>query len=564
MPFRSMIADKIAPLVGMEANAVVSLMEIPPDPAMGDYALPCFAFAKTMRKNPMMIAQSIAEAPQADCVTGVEAVKGYVNFTVDKQLYAKTVLNAVQAQGDKYGAEDVGHGRTVCIDYSSINIAKPFHIGHLSSTAIGHALYNLYNFMGYRSVGINHLGDWGTQFGKLLAAYELWGNGMDIEQAGVEGMLKLYVKFHAEAEADDSLNDLGRQWFRRIEDNDPEAMDLFVRFKDTTIKEVMHVYDMLGITFDSYAGESFYNDKMEPVIEELREKGLLTESNGAQVVDLEPYGMPPCLVLKSDGATLYATRDMAAAFYRKHTYDFAKCLYVVAYQQNLHFRQWFKTVELMGHDWAADLEHVAFGMVSLADGGTLSTRKGNVVRLEDVLLSAVERARMILDEKSPNIENKDEVARKVGIGAVVFGVLYNARIKDIAFSYDRVLSFEGETAPYVQYTYARTNSLLQKAADVMNETPDFSALENEFAFAVLRSIARFPETLKAAMEKNEPYLIARNVVELAQAYNRFYYEVRILDDDKAASAARVGLSAAANTVLHTGLTLLGVAAPERM
>ena len=563
MPFRAMIAQAIAPALQVQTQDVLKLLETPPSAELGDYALPCFAFAKIMRKAPQIIAQDVVSGSLPDCVEKAVVTGGYANFFVKRSAFASTILQRALEQGERYGAADLGHGQAVCIDYSSINIATPFHIGHLSSTAIGHALYNLYNFMGYRSVGINHLGDWGTQFGKLLAAYEMWGNGMQIEQGGVSEMLKLYVRFHEEAEKDDSLNDLARRWFKRIEDGDPEAMALFVRFKETTIQEVMKVYDKLGIAFDSYAGESFYNDKMEPVVQELRDKGLLVQSQGAYVVPLDAYNMPPCIILKSDGATLYATRDIAAAMYRKQTYDFAKCLYVVAYQQNLHFRQWFKVVDLMGYDWAKDLEHVAFGMVSLADGGTLSTRRGNVVLLEDVLNSAVARAAEILEKKSPNLADKQEVAQQVGIGAVVFGVLYNARIKDIAFSYDRALSFDGETAPYVQYTHARACSLIRKAG-VLQAQPDYSALTNEFAFAVVRVLEAYPKTLQNALEKNEVYLIARQLVELAQAYNRFYYEVRIIDEDAGRSAARVQLTQAVRDVIKSGLMVLGIAAPERM
>ncbi len=563
MPFRADIAVSIAPLLGVETNQIEQMLEIPPNSELGDFALPCFTFAKILRKSPVSIAQELIKAPLPACISKAVATGGYANFFVDRVLLAKDVLTAIENDGTSYGAKDIGRGRVVCIDYSSINIAKPFHIGHLSSTAIGHALYNLYNFMGYRSIGINHLGDWGTQFGKLLAAYELWGEGVDIENGGVDIMVKLYVRFHEEAEKNPELDDMARRWFKRIEDGDELALSLFTRFKEATIKEVMGIYDLLGIQFDSYAGESFYNDKMQPVVDELKAKGLLILSDGAYIVDLSDEDMPPCVILRSDGATLYATRDIAAAFYRKNTYDFAKCLYVVAYQQNLHFRQWFKVVEKMGYDWTKDLEHVNFGMVSLADGGTLSTRRGNVVKLQDVLDSAVAQARDIMEEKSPDLDNKDEVAKQVGIGAVVFGVLYNARIKDIAFSFERALSFDGETAPYLQYTHARCQSVLKKAGNKAAE-PAYGVLDNEFAFAVLRALSKYPDTLENAMGKNEPYLIARNLIEIAQAYNRYYYEVRILDGDEANTAARLGLTHAVGTVIKGGLSLLGIAAPDRM
>ena len=450
----------------------------------------------------------------------------------------------------------------ICIDYSSINIAKRFHIGHLSTTMIGNALYKIYEHLGYKCVGINHLGDWGTQFGKMIAAYRKWGSPEQVEQGGVNALTELYVRFHKEAETDPALEDEGRLWFKKIEDGDPEALRIFNKFKEITLKDAQRVYDMLGVQFDSYAGESFYNDKMQPVIDELREKGLLKESQGAYVVDLEDEGMPPCLILKKDGATLYATRDLAAAFYRKKTYDFYKDLYVVAYQQDLHFRQWFKVVEKMGYDWAKDLEHVAFGMVSY-EGRALSTREGYVVYLDELLTRAVEKAREIIEEKSPNLADKDKVARQVGIGAVVFFDLFNNRIKDIDFRWERVLNFDGETGPYVQYTHARCCSVLAKAGK-LSAAPDYAALDNAQAQEVVRSLERFPELVREACQRNEPSLLTRFTVELASNFNRYYYENRILTEDAAASAARVNLTAATASCLRTALGLIGVEAPEKM
>lgn len=371
-------------------------------------------------------------------------------------------VREILEKGEDYGRSNVGAGKTVCIDYSSINIAKPFHIGHLSTTVIGSSLYKIFNFLGYRSVGINHLGDYGTQFGKLIVAYKRWGDRETVERENIREMLRLYVHFHEEAEKDPALDEEARHWFKRIEDKDPEALELFEWFKELTLKEVAKVYELLGVTFDSYAGESFYNDKMQPVLDELESKGLLTVSEGAKVVDLEAYGMPPCLLVKADGATLYATRDIAAAFYRKKTYDFDQCLYVVAYQQNLHFKQFFKVIELMGYEWAKDLKHVAFGMVSM-EGGSMSTRKGKVIFLEEVLSRCIEKALAIITEKNPSLKDKESIAKDVGVGAVIFSTLSANRIKDITFSYDRVLNFEGETGPYVQYTYARCNSVMGKA-----------------------------------------------------------------------------------------------------
>ncbi|MFR1759464.1 MAG: arginine--tRNA ligase, partial [Christensenellaceae bacterium] len=462
MDFKAAIAQSVAAATGLEAQDVAQMLETPPSADMGDYALPCFKLAKTLRKAPAAIADGIAQQMERPAwLSRVESVKGYLNFFLDRALLVESVLAPVMEQGGRYGSSDMGGGRTVCIDYSSINIAKRFHIGHLPSTVLGHALYRLNNFMGYKSVGINHLGDWGTQFGKMIAAYKRWGSREMVEEGGVDALSSLYVRFHAEAEENKALEDEGRAWFKKIEDNDEEAMSIFSWFKEITLKDAMKTYDLLGISFDSYAGESFYNDKMDRVIDELEAKGLLVESEGAKVVRLDDYQMPPCMILKKDGATLYATRDIAAALYRKDTYDFAKCLYVVAYQQNLHFKQWFKVIELMGYDWYNELEHVAFGMVSF-EGQTLSTRKGRVVYLDDLLQGALEKARAIIEEKNPDLPNKDEVARQVGIGAVVFTSLFNNRIKDIDFWWDRALNFDGETGPYVQYTYARCCSLLRK------------------------------------------------------------------------------------------------------
>lgn len=564
MDYKTAIAQAVANAAGIDTDEALQYVEIPADAAMGDYAFPCFKLAKTLRKAPPVIAADLSAAMAApDCVAKVQVVGAYINFFLNKQRFVEDTLATVSAQGEAFGGSNVGDGRVVCIDYSSINIAKPFHIGHLSTTVIGSALYRIYGFLGYKPVGINHLGDWGTQFGKLIAAYKKWGSREDIEQGAITAMLELYVRFHEEAEKDESLNDEARAWFKKIEDGDAETLDIFNWFKELTLKEVSVIYDMLGVKFDSYAGESFYNDKMQPVIDELKQKDMFELSEGAYVVRLGEE-LPPCIVLKSDGATLYSTRDLAAAFYRKQVYNFHKCLYVVAYQQNLHFKQWFKVIEQMGHEWAKDLEHVAFGMVSLEDG-TLSTRRGKVVFLQDVLERAIEKTRTIIEQKSPGLENKDEVAKQVGVGAVVFDTLSSARIKDITFSFDRVLNFDGETGPYVQYTHARCASLLRRADfDFMAETKDYSALDNSEAFAAAKLLFGFPETVNKACEKNEPYLITRHTIELAKAMNRFYYEHRIIDEDKAATAARLEFTARVKQVIHTGLRLIGVAAPERM
>lgn len=549
---------------GLGCEDICAMIETPPDKKMGDYALPCFRLSKVMRCAPQMIAGKLAEKVACEEIDHVEVVGGYLNVFLRRGGLARDIVEAVLAHPGRWGSSEIGKGKTVCLDYSSINIAKRFHIGHLSTTMIGNSLKRIYDFNGYTTVGINHLGDWGTQFGKMICAYKKWGNREEVEKGGVQAMVDLYVRFHHEAEQHPELEDEGRAWFKKIEDGDKEAMEIFTWFKEVTLKDTQRVYDLLGVSFDSYAGESFYNDKMAPVVEELREKGLLIESQGAQVVDLEAYGMPPALILRSDGATLYITRDLAAAFYRHNTYHFDKCLYVVAYQQNLHFKQLFKIIELMGHDWYKGMEHVSFGMVSY-EGRALSTREGYVVYLEDLLNKAVEKAREIIEEKSPNLPNKDEVARQVGVGAVVYFDLHNDRNKDIDFRWERALNFDGETGPYVQYTHARCCSVLRKAEAFTAAEPDYSVITDDEAQDVLMLISHFPQVVRKAMEQSEPSMITRHTTQLAQAYNKYYFEHRIMDEsDPAGTAARVNLTRAVRDVIKTGLYLIGVEAPERM
>ena len=558
MDYKKYISQKLC-VEGVSEEEVYSAIALPPNPGMGDYALPCFKFAKVLRKSPVLIAQSLASGYPVDgVIEKAEAVNGYVNFTVNKAALARETIDDVLSKGEKYGSSQEGAGRTVCIDYSSVNIAKPFHIGHLSTTAIGSALYKIFNFLGYKAVGINHLGDYGTQFGKLICAYKHWGNREEVQKGGIHAINDLYVRFNSEAT--EEMEHEAREYFRLIESGDKEANELFDWFKDLTLTYVKTIYEKLNVRFDSYAGERFYTDKMAPVIDELREKGLLKESEGAQIVDLEPYGMPPCLILRSDGASLYATRDLAAAIYRKKTYDFYKCLYVVAYQQNLHFRQVFKVLELMGREWAKDLVHVAFGMVSLEDGA-MSTRKGKVVWLEDVISRCVEKAYGIISEKNPELENKRDVAEKVGIGAVIFGALYNSRIKDIVFSYDKVLSFEGETSVYVQYTCARANSVVEKGG--LPESYVAEELLPQEA-EVIKEISAFPQAVKDAAEKYEPSIVARYAVDLAQKFNKFYFDCKILTAEGNKKNFRLALTAAALQTLKNALTLLGIGVPDKM
>ena len=564
MDARTDIAKAIAAITDIDEAELSSYIEIPPDRSMGDYAFPCFRLAKAMRKAPPAIAEELrAGITLPSSITKAEVKGGYLNFFEDRAGAASATIKRVLAEGENYGHSDEGSGKNVCVEFSSINIAKPFHIGHLPSTAIGNSLNRIYKALGYNTIAINHLGDWGTQFGKMIVAYKKWGGGKPIEESTVRELVKLYVRFHEEAEKDESLNDEARAWFRKIEQGDSEAVDLWQRMKTLTLKEVGEVYKLLGVEFDSYAGESFYEDKMQAVIDELDAKGLLKTDKGAKIVDLSEYNMPPCIIVKSDGATLYATRDLAAAIYRKKTYDFVKSIYVVAYQQNLHFQQFFKVLELMGYDWVKDCVHVNFGMVSMEEG-TLSTRHGNVVYLEDVLNASIEKTLEIIKEKSPGLEDKEAAARAVGVGAVVWGILYNSRIKDTSFSWKKMLNFDGETGPYAQYTHARCCSVLRKAGGYDEADIDCTLLSGEAETALVKAIAAFPDTVKAASEKYEPYLIARAAIEICSRFNKFYYDCRIMDDDMHIRNARLALTDAARICIKNALYLVGLEAPERM
>lgn len=565
MDFKYDAAKLIAKAADMEIDEVLGMIEVPANKEMGDYAFPCFKLAKKFRKAPNLIAADICgKLEGSDSFTKIECVAAYINFFTDKSSYAKTVIESVNNAGAKYGESSEGEGKTIVIDYSSPNIAKPFHVGHLRSTVIGSALYNIFEKLGYKCVGINHLGDWGTQFGKLIEAYKLWGSKEAVEEKGISELTRIYVKFHEEAEKDDSLNDRARAWFVKMQDGDEEAISLWKWFYDISIKEFERVYEKLGVKFDYYTGESFYNDKMDAVVEELKAKNLLVESNGAMIVDLEDAKMPPCLILRTDGGTLYATRDITAALYRKKTYDFDKCIYVTAIDQNLHFAQWFKVIEKMGYDWSKDLVHVPFGLVSLEDG-KLSTRKGKVVLMEDLLNEAVKKTTGIIDEKNPDLPNKEEVAKQVGIGAVIFDDLYNGRIKDIVFSWDRMLNFDGETGPYVQYTHARACSVLKKAGyDKKAENIDYSVLTDDAAADVCKTIALFNDKIKEAANRYEPSVIARYLVDVAQSFNKFYHDNIILADDENVKNARLALVDAVRTVIKSGLAILGIDAPEQM
>lgn len=542
---------------------IEKLLEIPPKPEMGDFAFPCFRLAKIYRKAPQMIAEDLKnQMEQAEFLSKIENNGGYLNFFVDKEQFAKEIIK--QASVPNFGGSTEGEGQTICIDYSSPNVAKNFHVGHLRTTIIGNSLYKIFSKLGYHVERINHLGDWGTQFGKLIVAYKKWGNKEEIERDGVEALMKIYVKFHEEAEKDDSLNDEARAWFAKMEQGNEEALSIWQWFKDISLVEYKRTYKLLNMEFDSYNGESFYRDKTGAVVEELKEKNLLVESEGAYIVPLDEYNMAPCLITKKDGSSIYATRDLAAVLYRKKTYNFSKCIYVTGLEQKLHFAQFFKVIDLMGYDWADQLVHVPYGLVSL-EGGKLSTRNGNVIYAEDILRESIDKIREIIEEKNPNLPDKDEVAHKVGIGAIIFNDLYNQRIKDVIFNWDKILNFDGETGPYVQYTYARAASVLRKAGiDQVGEDINFSVITDDASMNLLKEISRYPEVVKDASEKMEPFIISRFAMSVAQAFNKFYHECQINVEDETIKMARLKIVVLTKTILKDALSLLGIDCPEQM
>ncbi|TDF95910.1 arginine--tRNA ligase [Paenibacillus piri] len=572
MNYKQVLAAGLAPhLDGVQEETIADLIEYPPNPQMGDLSMPCFKLSKQLRKAPHAIAEELKQRWEAHPVFDrVEAVSGYFNVFLNGQRFAEEVVGEIYDLQDRYGSQQIGQGRNIVIDFSSPNIAKTFHIGHLRSTMIGNAIYKIHEFLGYNCVGINHLGDWGTQFGKLIVAYQLWGNQAAVEAEGIDELQRLYIKFHDEAESKPELETEARLCFVRLEQGDEEALKLWKWFVEISLKEFEKMYALLGVKFDSYAGESFYNDKMDAVIEELKQKKLLEEDDGAQLVRLDDFNMPPALMIKKDGGTLYHTRDVTAAIYRHNAYDFEKCIYVTDAGQSLHFQQWFKVIELMGYDWASKLAHVPFGKVSL-EGAKLSTRKGNVIRLEELLTQAIEKTKVIINEKNPSLENRDEVARQVGVGAIIFSDLSNNRIKDIVFSWEDALNFDGETGPYVQYTHVRTCSLLRKAngsesieLSGAKDALNFALLDNPEAQGVLRQLHLFKERVEQAMHKLEPSVVSRYLVDLAQSFNRFYHECPILVDDAELRQARLALVKSVQITMRNGLCLIGLEAPEKM
>ncbi|PIH05962.1 arginine--tRNA ligase [Clostridium combesii] len=563
MDYKNLVAERIKENTELEVDLIEKLIEIPPKKEMGDYAFPCFQLAKTFRKAPNLIAEELKEKINKEGFEKVVTVGPYLNFFVDKTVLIKDVLEKVLSEKEKYGSSKIGEGKNVVVEYSSPNIAKPFHIGHLFTTAIGNALYKILSFEGYNCIGINHLGDWGTQFGKLISAYRRWVDEEALEKDAIGELLRIYVKFHEEAEKDPELEKEARLNFKRLEDGSEEETELWNRFKDLSLKEFNKVYDMLGIKFDSLAGESFYSDKMDAVVQEIDDKGLLVDSNGAKVVMLDEYNMPPCMIKKSDGATIYATRDLAAAIYRKKTYDFHKCIYVVGTPQALHFKQVFTTLKLMGHDWADDCKHVGFGLVKLANK-KLSTRNGDVVFLEDLLNQSVEETLKIINEKNPNLKNKEDVAKKLGIGAVVFTYLKNNRERDIVFDWKEILSFDGETGPYVEYSYARGKSILRKAGELTGEA-DYSKLSSKEEFELAKLLGGFNDAIMNAIDKLEPAMVTRYIIEVAKAFNKFYNAHGILNaEDNDVKLARIKLVEATCQVIKNALNLLGIDVVEEM
>ena len=564
--FKKEIADKLREITHIET--IEEFLEVPSNKEMGDYSLPCFKLAKEMKKAPQMIANEIKEKIQISekIVSKIEVVNGYLNFYINTLTMAKTVLEELNKKKEKYGSSKVGEGKNVVIDYSSPNIAKPFHIGHLRSTVIGGALYKIYEFLGYNVTGINHLGDYGTQFGKLIEGYKRWGKEYNIEANPIDELTKIYICINNLCKEDETVLEECRNNFKKLEEGDSYCTELWQKFRDLSLKEFQKVYNLLDVKFDSWNGEAFYSDKMDEVIELLEKSGKLEESEGAKVINLNEKDMPPCLIIKSNGSTTYATRDLAAILYRARTYDFDKALYITSYEQILHFKQIFEVAKLLGLDnkYTDNLVHVPFGMVMLKTG-KMSTREGNVIKLEELLKEAITRAEKIIEEKNPNLENKEDVARKVGIGAIIFNDLYNSRIKDEIFDWDTMLNFNGETGPYLQYMYVRTNSILEKAGNIPEvNTVDINLLADEASISLIKAIYSFEEIVKQAADKNEPYIISRYLIDISHLFSTFYTENKIINDDEDLQNARLYLTYCVNIILKTGANLLGIKMPERM
>ncbi len=556
------ISDKILSAFSAEISSdeIGEMFEFPPEPHMGDVAFPSFKLSRTLRRSPQQIAEALADGLVVDGVSKIEVVSGYLNVFISSEYTVNSMLGNMLNLGDEFGKLDVGCGKTMCIDYSSPNMAKRFHIGHLGTTAIGNSIKRIHEFSGYKCVGINHLGDWGTQYGRLAVAYSKWGSKEEVERLGVKELERIYQKFYIEAEKEPSLNDEARAAFTKMENGDEELLSIWRWFKEISLKEFMKTYDLLGVSFESYSGESFYNDKMDAVVKELDEKGLLVESDGAMIVPLEDYKMPPCIILKSDGSTIYATRDITAALYRKNTYNFDKCIYVTDAGQSLHFAQFFKVIGLMGYDWEDQLVHVPYGKVSIG-GQKLATRAGNAVLLEDLFGEAIKRVREVIEEKNPDCDDKDEIARKVGVGAVIFNQLSAGRIKDINFIWEEALNFDGNTGPYVQYTYVRACSVLEKTA-----VPDVpSAIDiTEDEKEMIKILSLFPIRVRQALDDYEPSVISRYMLDVCHAFNRFYHNCPIIKADDASKALRLRICQTVKSVLGNALWLIGMEKTEKI
>jgi arginyl-tRNA synthetase len=560
------IASKLNKITGVSADDIIKYIEIPPNSELGDFAFPCFKLAKDLKKSPMVIATEIKEKLQEDeVIERVVVVNGYLNIFIKKLDFIKSVLSEVVAKGDLYGSSNMGEGKAVVIDYSAPNIAKPFHIGHLRSTVIGGSLYKIYKFLGYKVIGINHLGDWGMGIARTIAGYEMWKEEYDFSTNPLDSILKIYVRFNKLEKEDPSILDFARAALRRLEDKDVVTTDLWKWIISISLKEYNRIYELIGCKFDSYNGEAFYNDKMDRVIKELENKKLLVESEGAKVVMLDEYNMPPCIIITSAGTTIYATRDLAALLYRIENYDFNKALYLVGNEQALHFRQIFKTLELMGYEkYAKSCEHIPFGLILDETGEKMGSRKGNAVTLDEIFSEAIQKSLKIIEEKNPELENKEEVAKKVGVGAIIFNDLANNRIKDEIFDWNLVLNFSGETGPYMQYTYVRTQSILRNVTSVLSDNIDYDKLLDKEAIEVIKSLNNFSEIVVNAADKNEPSLISRYLIDVAQSYSRFYNEHQILCEESKTRDARLLLTKCVGNTIKNGLSLLGIECPERM
>ena len=564
--FKTVIADELKKVTNIEN--ISEYIEIPTNKEMGDYSLPCFKLAKDLKKAPQIIANEIKDTINIsqDVVSKIEVVNGYLNFYLNNISLTKTVLEEFANKGEEYGSQGIGKDKTIVIDYSSPNIAKPFHIGHLRSTVIGNALYKIYKFLGYNVVGINHLGDYGTQFGKLIEGYRRWGEEYNIEENPIDELTKIYIRINDLCKEDENVLEECRNNFKKLEEGDPYCTELWQKFRELSLKEFQKVYDLLDVNFDSLNGEAFYSDKMPEIVQILEKTGKLVESEGARVINLDEYNIPPCIIEKTNGSTTYATRDLAAIMYRARTYNYDKALYVTSYEQNLHFKQVFETAKLLGLDkkYTDGLEHIPFGMVQLKTG-KMSTREGNIVKLEELLNEAITRASKIIEEKNSNLENKEEVAKKVGIGAVIFNDLYNSRIKDEIFDWDIMLNFNGETGPYLQYMYVRTNSVLEKANKLPNiQNVKIELLNDNASIYLIKEMYNFENIVKQSAEKNEPYIISRYLINIAKAFSSFYNDNKIICDDADLQNARVYLTYCTNVILKTGASLLGIQMPNKM